>query len=160
MWVAQNGQIVPSGKVGVYATNDKTFSIIPNSNFQISDVLVDGASVIGDVNFIENNGIFTFENISSDHTIVAKFEFDKNLSESQCDKNILLYPNPVSDKIFIYSTENILGVDVYNLYGLSVSSDNYNSNDVTIDSENFETGIYLMKIQTQDGLKTCKVIKK
>jgi photosystem II stability/assembly factor-like uncharacterized protein/CTP:phosphocholine cytidylyltransferase-like protein len=61
------GSIFPSGIVNVNYGDSKTFTIIPNSGYKISDVQVDGKSV-GIVS------TYTFENISSDHTIEAIFE--------------------------------------------------------------------------------------
>jgi len=61
------GSISPSGIVNVNYGDSKTFTIIPNSGYKISDVQVDGKSV-GIVS------TYTFENISSDHTIEAIFE--------------------------------------------------------------------------------------
>ena len=61
------GSISPSGTVLVNYGDSKTFTIIPNSGFKISDVKVDGSSV-GAVSS------YTFSNITSNHTIEATFE--------------------------------------------------------------------------------------
>ncbi|MGC9101473.1 MAG: InlB B-repeat-containing protein, partial [Caldisericum sp.] len=62
-----NGVIKPSGNVVVNEGDTRNFLIIPNPGYKIKDVLVDGKSV-GAVN------AYTFENITSDHTIEAQFE--------------------------------------------------------------------------------------
>jgi len=51
------------------ANENKTFKIIPNQNYVIKDVIVDGISV-GAI------PSYTFTNISDNHTIVATFEKD------------------------------------------------------------------------------------
>ena len=63
------GTIAPFGKVAVMANENKTFKIIPNQNYVIKDVIVDGISV-GAI------PSYTFTNISDNHTIVATFEKD------------------------------------------------------------------------------------
>lgn len=61
-----NGSIDPSGAVVVNQSDNRTFTITPDANYQIADVLVDGSSV-GSV------ASHTFSNVAADHTITASF---------------------------------------------------------------------------------------
>jgi hypothetical protein len=61
-----NGTINPSGLITMNMGSDQTFSILPNANCNIADVLVDGAS-IGAVTS------YTFHDISANHTIETIF---------------------------------------------------------------------------------------
>ena len=61
------GSISPAGATSVYKGNDQSFTITPNSGYQIADVKVDGESV-GTV------ASYTFENVTANHTIEATFE--------------------------------------------------------------------------------------
>ncbi|MCX5850819.1 MAG: proprotein convertase P-domain-containing protein, partial [Deltaproteobacteria bacterium] len=61
-----NGTISPSGTVSVSGGENQTFTINPDTEYCIADVLVDGISV-GAVSS------YTFSNITSDHTIYASF---------------------------------------------------------------------------------------
>jgi alpha-tubulin suppressor-like RCC1 family protein len=61
-----NGSISPSGNVMVNYGADQTFTITPNTGYQITDVLVDGSSV-GPVTS------YTFTNVTAGHTITASF---------------------------------------------------------------------------------------
>ncbi|BBB32873.1 hypothetical protein TTHT_1360 [Thermotomaculum hydrothermale] len=60
------GSISPSGTTTVTVGSDKTYTITPDSDYSIKDVLVDGQSV-GAVS------TYTFTNITNDHTIEVKF---------------------------------------------------------------------------------------
>ena len=63
------GTISPSGSVPVdYGTN-KTFTISPNTNYHVADVLVDGSSA-GAIT------TYTFSNVTANHTISASFAAD------------------------------------------------------------------------------------
>ena len=62
-----NGDIDPAGSVVVNAGSDKLFNFIPDSGYQVADVIVDGGSV-GQL------GSYTFTNVQSDHTISVTFE--------------------------------------------------------------------------------------
>ena len=60
------GFITPSGDVSVRAGANQTFTITPNRGYAVSDVKIDGRS-IGAVRS------YTFENISTSHTIEVQF---------------------------------------------------------------------------------------
>jgi len=63
----EGGAIEPSGEVAVNRGESQTFTITPEEGYEVSDVLVDGESV----------GVaerYTFENVTSNHTIHATFE--------------------------------------------------------------------------------------
>ena len=62
-----NGTITPSGEVSVTDGANQSFTITPDSGYQIADVKVDGKSV-GAV------ASYTFENVTANHTIEATFE--------------------------------------------------------------------------------------
>jgi uncharacterized membrane protein len=61
-----NGAVTPSGSVVVNQGADQSFTITPNSGYQVANVLVDGASA-GAVT------TYTFSNVQADHTINATF---------------------------------------------------------------------------------------
>lgn len=73
------GDISPNGSVSVLHGTNKTFTIIRNSGYYISSVIVDGMSV----------GVrdsYTFSNIEEDHTIKVLFEkYDDSSSEADDD---------------------------------------------------------------------------
>lgn len=66
----EGGTIAPNGNVTVEEGASQTFTITPAANYIISQVLIDG----------ENNeeavetGIYTFENVTQNHTIAVSFE--------------------------------------------------------------------------------------
>jgi len=63
---APGGSISPSGNISIPNGGNQTFIISPDSGYAISDVLIDGSSV-GAVSS------FTFQNVTSNHTIHASF---------------------------------------------------------------------------------------
>ncbi len=60
------GAITPTGSVNVNSGSDQTFTIAPDADYHIADVLVDGISV-GAVSS------YTFNNVIADHSISANF---------------------------------------------------------------------------------------
>ena len=64
-----NGAIVPSGTIKVESGSFKSFEMIPDNGYRVSDVLVDGSS-LGSIDK------YTFFNIQSGHTIEVIFVRD------------------------------------------------------------------------------------
>jgi len=65
-----NGMIIPSGEINVAHGSTQTFTIRPNNNYHIDSVIVDGM-------FVGTDSIYTFDSVSSNHTIFASFDINK-----------------------------------------------------------------------------------
>jgi hypothetical protein len=79
------------------------------------------------------------------------------------DNNIIdvsVYPNP-SNSIWNFRTGNtvITSVEVFNLLGKRVVSQNNNSTNVAISTQGLTSGIYIARITTEQGTKSVKLIK-
>ena len=68
-----DGSITPEGIISVLDGESQTFTITPvNECFRIGQVMVDGVDVTDEV--MANNGVYTFENVTENHNIVANFD--------------------------------------------------------------------------------------
>jgi len=65
------GTISPLGNVPIIFGNSQTFTITPNVNYHVADVLVDAVSVGPITNY-------TFSNVTTGHTIAATFAINTN----------------------------------------------------------------------------------
>jgi outer membrane protein assembly factor BamB len=63
------GQISPSGSMSILDGDSLSLTITPNSGYQLVSLLVDGVT-------IASQSAYTFNNIVSDHTIMAVFALD------------------------------------------------------------------------------------
>lgn len=89
--------------------------------------------------------VYTFNN--------ALLSTNKNFLE----KYISLHPNPVVNKFNIHVTElEFKSLTIYNLLGKKVVE----SNNKQVDFSSFSKGIYLVKIKTDKGIFSKKIIKK
>ncbi|MBQ6156726.1 MAG: choice-of-anchor J domain-containing protein [Bacteroidales bacterium] len=68
----------------------------------------------------------------------------------------VIYPNPANNVLNINSTSNINRVEVYNMMGQMVGM--YEANDVNtqINTTSFANGVYMVKINTENGTSTKK----
>ena len=81
-----NGSITPSGAVGVSHGADQSFTITPDTNYHIADVLVDGSSV-GAV------ASYAFTNVTADHTIAASFAINTHTITASAGANGSITPS-------------------------------------------------------------------
>lgn len=78
----------------------------------------------------------------------------------EVNSNINVYPNPANDFVNVESSVNINEVKIFNNLGQIVYSQNVDNNFVRINTEKFTTGIYHIQINSQDGIKTQKLVIK
>jgi len=72
--------------------------------------------------------------------------------------NLTLYPNPVQNELFIESENAIESMSLYSLNGQLIKR--FTPEGASIDLSNLEKGIYLTKIQLEDGsVSTNRIIK-
>jgi hypothetical protein len=67
-----------------------------------------------------------------------------------------LFPNPTNSNVEIKTDETITSITVYDINGKESKIEPINNN---IDLSNFQSGIYTLKIYTENGISTKKIIK-
>ena len=146
-----NGSINPSGNVIIADGREQTFTIIPDQDYEIKEVYIDGSA-------IGSTSTYTFTNVTEDHRIYAIFNKVIGVEE-EATNEIEIYPNPTSGIVNIHCQEAEL-FNIYNTYGQLLISQNANGNDqVTIDISNLPRGIYLIQLISKEGFATKQIIK-
>lgn len=86
--------------------------------------------------------------------------YDASLANSSFDNaNFTYYPNPVKNVLNLSYNKEISNVEVYNLLGQKVISNKLNTTDAQIDMSNLSNGAYMVKVTSDNQVKTIKVIK-
>jgi len=85
------------------------------------------------------------------------------ITSTTLSNQILVYPNPTTGELRVTSYElRVTGVEIYDVYGRKVYDDS-NSFGLTVlrsyDLTGFSNGTYFLKITTEQGIVTKKVIK-
>ncbi len=75
------------------------------------------------------------------------------------NSNVTVYPNPVNNILNISFEQGISSVAVYNLLGQEVLIKTLNSNEGTIDVSTLASGTYMVKVISNEIIKTIKIIK-
>ena len=80
----------------------------------------------------------------------------------ELSSSINIYPNPVNDKLYIETQTQTLTVEIYDIYGriqnLSNSATQQLSN--SIDVTNLNSGVYFVKVVTENGEVVKRFVKK
>ncbi len=112
-------------------------------------------ALFGDLDLSGNNRIF---NSTID---LGAYEYNTTLSVGDVSLNlnsVELYPNPVSDRLFIKSTVQIKGISIYNINGQVVKQVSETTKGIDISKLN--SGFYLIIINTiNNGFSQNKFIK-
>lgn len=110
--------------------------------------------------FVSANLIFTNTSVAPIQKIYcAVVTTDEIEFENNFDKNSALFPNPSNGEFVIRSEKNILSIEISNLIGQTIYFSEINSLETKIDIINQSTGLYFVKITTNEGKITRKIIK-
>ena len=130
-----NGSITPSGTVTVNSGDSQTFTITADSGYHIDDVLVDGVST-GAVTS------YTFNNVTSDHTISATFAVDTVTTytiSTSAGANGSITPsgtvtiNAGDSQTFTITADSGYHIDDVLVDGVSAGDSGYHIDDVLVD---------------------------
>ena len=92
-------------------------------------------------------------------TGLYSFVVFNNLGCSNISKP-LEFPNPADKIIFIKSNNIIIKLEFFDLQGRLLKLIEDNKNELQIDISNFTSSTYLLKITTNKGIQSIKIIKK
>ena len=153
----ENGTITPSGAITVTEGEDLTFSFIPDDGYRLENVLVDGISVMSN---IENN-TYTFTNVVEDHTIHATFELLVSVDMAN-EPSVSIYPNP-NNGTFSIKFGNMDGAAIYQLFDVSgamleTRNINVTNNETVIFSHSLIAGTYFVRIIADDKVFVEKLV--
>jgi len=95
----------------------------------------------------------------SENNLGCKKIYQEMLSLTENEREKSIYPNPFQKIILFENTFPIQTIRVHNLSGQLLYEFNPGASSYQINTENWEKGIYLIEIVTQEGTQHDKVIK-
>jgi M6 family metalloprotease-like protein len=145
------GTISPEGTITIDEGEDIIFEMIPDDDYIIEYVLVDGEDVGTDT-------AYTFENITSDHIIVVKFKSVVAI-ETVETQQVRIFPNPTTGELSIEMCDmryEICDIEIFDIFGKKVSHPTISH---PISTSHLPSGIYFLRITTETGVITKKIVK-
>ncbi len=121
------------------------FKVKTKSTLVLGNSFSNLANIYFDYNFpiITNNYTTTIQNT------LGTNQFKKD--------NVTTFPNPVKDILQLKTIEKVVKIEVYDITGRILSSNSVNEN--KIDLTALKTGNYILKVYTENGITTTKMIK-
>ncbi len=93
--------------------------------------------------------------LSYSGTKSTKSESVSSLNETE----LKIYPNPVNDMIFISGLDNKCSIQIINLQGKIVQSAHLENGAEGIDVSQLNTGVFILKVMTEETTKTLRFIR-
>ena len=108
----------------------------------------------------ETEYCFVVEAVSLFGTIKSEEVCVKTLADGILENTVTfnVYPNPASDRVFIATDANVEEVTVYTITGVAIYSEVDSDN--TINVSDFASGVYFIKVRTDNGEAVQRFIKK
>ena len=129
------------------AANDGyvVFKIKTQSNLAIGDTFSNAAKIYFDYNYpiTTNNYTSTIQTLG--------------INEITADPKISIYPNPVKDIVYFNTQETVIKVEIYDTAGRIISSNAVHNNKISL--SDLQTGNYILKVYTENGITSTKIIK-
>ncbi|MCX6280709.1 MAG: T9SS type A sorting domain-containing protein, partial [Bacteroidetes bacterium] len=72
--------------------------------------------------------------------------------------NIKVYPNPVKDMMTIETGSGIQKVQIYNITGQLLITEQTNGKTVTVNTSSLKAGVYFLKVTTDSGSFDKKIV--
>ncbi len=134
---------------GYLAQNSNTEFFGLGTNATVDYVKVTWLS--GTVDYVENVSANQLLEISEGSYSLSR--------DSNIETELKYFPNPVQNILHLKSENPIRSVRIYSLLGQEVFNKSFNSSRVDINTSNFESGIYVAKIDFGKGSETIRIIK-
>lgn len=149
------GNINPQGNIVADCGTNQNFTITPNDNYIILDVMVNGTSV-GAVSNYE------FANITNNAAIIATFQYSTDIADN-IKSDISVFPNPADNLISLelnYNKTKAETLNILTIDGKIAKSCNINSDKTEVDISDLLPGIYFININSdKESLEIIKLIK-
>jgi hypothetical protein len=152
-----NPQTVSSFAIAVY---------FPEYTQTSTDIIVattEAGCSSGNDNYLLYNGEWTspadlFDGFDVDMFIFPIIEGSVGLTEAEVNSLSYVYPNPAKDEVMVASSLTMERVEIVNMLGQVVYSADVNANSVKVNTAEMGAGNYLVKMYTEAGMATKKLV--
>lgn len=127
-----------------------TLTVTPAENFVFQNWTENGEVVSEEPSFS-----FT---LTDHHYFIAHLIDVTGIGEN-AQQMVNIYPNPVNDKLIIEANEAISNVEIYNLTGALVISQECNSEKVEMEVGELLSGVYFIRMTTANATETRRFVK-
>ncbi|GEQ85945.1 hypothetical protein ULMS_14530 [Patiriisocius marinistellae] len=160
-WIPQCGKFTKAGSGNFQPTGEPLYDGSQNDwvleEIELSDYI--GETIIARFQLRTDQGATEDGFYFDDLTFNIVNEATLNTQDITVS-NFGIYPNPVNDILNITTSKSNYTIEVYNLQGQLVASEINNNGTSTFDYSQFSSGLYIMKLTSEDTSESFKIIKK
>ncbi|MDR1725483.1 MAG: T9SS type A sorting domain-containing protein [Bacteroidales bacterium] len=99
-----------------------------------------------------------FFNIAINAFIFPVLSSTAGLNNAEIDNLTYVYPNPAKEQIMLASSYKMNRVEIYNVLGQQVYSNNVNGISTSVNIADFAAGQYVVRMYTEGGVATKKIV--
>lgn len=108
----------------------------------------------------EYDGTCLYRDYSFDGNITDCYTPLSGLNEVEDMANWEVYPNPTNGLLFINSSVLIRRLSVFDLFGAKMIEAKISSCNASVDLSDFDNGLYILELSTDNGIMRRKIIRK
>jgi len=143
---------------GTSSSNLPGYSVTPNVPYQIT---AEEGSLVYFYYTYSYPGQGEHNNGNNPDTYVIGSCVSTNISSNKSKDLISFYPNPVTNNLFIETSEQDVSVNIYSLMGKKIDHFYVSSGQIKYNMDALISGIYLVEAFNKEGvLQRIKIIKK
>lgn len=151
--------------------DDPLFVDAPNHHFQLSEnspAIDAGDPNTSEMGFPHNSSNEPIDILGNPRFVgtidIGAYEWNSNLTINEVSETVLdviLYPNPASEKLHIESNQTIDQLVIYDFLGkvMAASFSTNGANTTTVDLSGFASGLYVLQLTIEDQTASYKVVK-
>jgi len=140
---------------GTWTKIGTTIQGLGDSNRNGYSVSLSGDAKILGVGALSNNGPITTGYARAYDLTPIVLDTKELIMETE----VKIYPNPVKDKLNITASKKINSLSVYDMLGQEVLSKKVNAKETSLEVSHLVSGIYLLKIASENKTKNIKITK-
>jgi len=148
----------PKGDNLTYRVQHKNGSILvnnyPDTVYSYNDVFEHGKTYIWEITTLTNStGESAVVEVSATNECT-------DIDEVNVIEKVKFYPNPTDEKLQVMSYESrIENIDVFDVFGQKIMTDTFLRHAITINISHLPVGVYFVRITTEKGIITKKIVK-
>jgi hypothetical protein len=151
-----NGKVEPSGIIELFRGEKVEFQIMSDEGYELTDIQLDGISVMSQLIRTENNNsLFRLQEISSDHELSVVFS---SVSQEDTERHLLISPNPAQNQVSVKADRFIHRIEMSTLNGQLVFRATYPDPEVVVlDISGLNNGLYVVVVYTENAIYAGKL---
>jgi hypothetical protein len=81
------------------------------------------------------------------------------IDDHTLDNSVTVFPNPTTGGIQLHCSDNVQNIEVYDAFGKLLDKVDVNANSSELDLSGLATGTYFLRVTTEKGVVTKRIVR-